>query len=422
MFDDSRAERQRRVARLRAVQQEIANQQQENALAEARAKKNRAAERDVALAQELFEQQQRDLRNEKMLQLVRDYPELRDLEQQLRTAYVAKGRTAQMQEKKLREAEEVQEEKDFLNQLVEQAKIDAERENLKKASRSDDVRKQQLAQQEQLAWKARLAAEEEEVRRRERAEVDAIVAQVQERDFLETMSRVDKQRQIQQQHTQFVEIRDARLRAEKERQEAEDRAILAYMAEQNKRKESDEKLKQEKEAIKARILEAQSRKIAAEKIKKEELETLINEFYEEQRAAKIRDEERAERDRRDRDRQMMIAANQQQMAFKAQRREQEQAEEQEFRRKMMEQFAANDRIEEMSRQKRAQAKVEHARKVQELLDEKRRQREEDLMAEALLQERQKQRDDEIKRLIAQERARLIAEHAPQLGEFMPKGL
>jgi len=420
MFDDSRAERQRRVARLRAVQQEVANQQQEAALADARAKKGRAADRDQALAQELYEQQQKEMRDEKMLQLVRDYPELRDLEQQLRTAYVAKGRTVQMQERKLREEDEVRQEKDFLNQLVAQAKVDEEREALKKASRHDDVRKQQQAQQDQMLWKARLAAEEEEVRRRERAEVDAIVAQVQERDFLETMSRVDKQRQVQQQHVEFVQIRDARLKAEKDRQDQEDRAILAYMAEQNKRKESDEKLKQEKEAIKARILEAQSRKIAAEKIKKEELETLINEFYEEQRAAKVREEERAERDRRDRDRQTMIAANQQQMAFKAQQKEQELAEEQEFRRKMMEQFAENDRIEEMSRQKRASAKVEHARKVQELLDEKKRQREQDLMAEAMLQERQKQRDDEIKRLIAQERARLIAEHAPVLGEFMPK--
>lgn len=176
MFDDSRAERQRRVARLRAVQQEIANQQQETALNEARAKKVRAAERDAALAQELYEQQQQDLRNEKMLQVVREYPELRDLEAQLRTAYVAKGRTVQMEERKLRAAEEMQGEKDFLNQLVEQARRDEEKEAVKKASRANDVRAQQMAQQEQMEWKARLAAEEEEVRRRERAEVDAIVA------------------------------------------------------------------------------------------------------------------------------------------------------------------------------------------------------------------------------------------------------
>lgn len=422
MFDESRAERQRRLNRLRAVQQEIAYQQEEQAIAEAREKRARAAARDAALTKELFDQQQRDMRGEKMLQLVRDHPELRELEGKLNAAHVTLARKVQIEEKRLAVLEGTAEDKAFLESLVEQAKLDEKHEELKRAAAFAAVQEQKLAQMTQMEWKASQAAAEAEIRRKERADVDSVVAQVQERDFLETLQRVEKQQLVRDQHEEFIRVRDERLRDERARQAEEERQILAYTAEQNKRKESDEKLKKEREAVKARILEEQSRRIQGESRKREELETLINEYYEEQRSAKMRDDERMERERKERDRQMMIAANQQQMRIKAERKDAELAEEQEFRRKMMEKFAADDRVEELSRQKKAQTKVEHARRVQELIDEKRRQREEDAMREAMLLEAQRQREEELKRLVALERQRLLLEHGPRLEGFLPKGL
>lgn len=422
MFDESRAERQRRMNRLRAVQQEIAYQQEEQAIAEAREKRTRAAARDAALTKDLFEQQQRDLRDEKMLQLVRDHPELRELESKLNAAYVTQARKVQIEEKRLTQQEGTASDKAFLDSLIEQAKRDEEIEAQKRDATLATIHQQQEALRTQMEWKELQAAQEEEFRRKERADVDAVVAQVQERDFMETLQRVEKQRLIRDQHEEFVRVRDERLKEERQRQAEEERQILAYAAEQNKRKESDEKLKKEKEAVKARILEEQSRRIQGENRKREELETLINEYYEEQRAAKMREDERMERERKERDRQMMIAANQQQMRIKAERKERELAEEQEFRRKMMEKFAADDRVEELGRQKKAQTKVEHARRVQELIDEKRRQREEDAMREAMLLEKQRQREEELKQLVAQERQRLLLEHGPKLQGFLPKGL
>ena len=239
---------------------------------------------------------------------------------------------------------------------------------------------------------------------------------------MEQLSRVEKQRTMQKEHDDFCHLRDKLRKEEQARLQAEEQAILAYMAEQNKRKESDAKLRQEKEAAKARILEEQGKRIAADKARREELEMLINEYYEEQRAAKVREEERQERVRRELERDKMIAANQQQMQLKALRREQELAEEQTFRQKMLDKFAEDDRLEQQSKLRQKQLKTEHARKVAELLEEKKRQREEDLMREAMLAEQNRQREEELKRLIAQERARLLEEHAPQLGSFLPKGL
>ena len=52
--------------------------------------------------------------------------------------------------------------------------------------------------------------------------------------------------------------------------------------------------------------------------------------------------------------------------FKAQRKEQEIAEEEEFRRRMLEKFAEDDRVEQMNAQRRRMKMAEHKREVERL--------------------------------------------------------
>jgi hypothetical protein len=327
-----------------------------------------------------------------------------------------------MEQRKQREDLEEKIDRNYMDAIALQAKQHEVDERQKKQELQQRLKDQQHAQQDQISWRKVLDDAEVEQRHREKADVDAIVARVQEQDFMDTLSRIEKQRATKRQHEEFCTQRDSIRRDEQARLKAEEQAIVAYMAEQNKRKESDEKLKKEKEMAKARILEEQSRRIAAEQARKEELEMLINEYYEEQRVAKMREDEQKERERRERDREMMIAANVQQSRIKAERREQERAAEQDFRKKMMEQFAENDRLEQQTKQRQHQLKVEHSKKVQELIDEKHRLKEEDLRREAFLAEQNRQREEELQKLVAQERARLLAEHLPQLGNTLPKGL
>ena len=419
---DARVDRLRRANRLKSVQQEMQNQYDEDARTALRDAKVRSAARDQALSDELARMRQEEIKQEKVLQMVREHPELRELEQKLKAAHVAKGRANQMEEKKQLTQLQIEADKTYMDQVVRSARKYEETQATKKQEHLASLKEQAEIQRSQQEWKILQAAEEIERRRKERAEVDAIVSTVQEQDFMEQLSRVEKQRTMQKEHDDFCHLRDKLRKEEQARLQAEEQAILAYMAEQNKRKESDAKLRQEKEAAKARILEEQGKRIAADKARREELEMLINEYYEEQRAAKVREEERQERVRRELERDKMIAANQQQMQLKALRREQELAEEQTFRQKMLDKFAEDDRLEQQSKLRQKQLKTEHARKVAELLEEKKRQREEDLMREAMLAEQNRQREEELKRLIAQERARLLEEHAPQLGSFLPKGL
>jgi hypothetical protein len=88
----------------------------------------------------------------------------------------------------------------------------------------------------------------------------------------------------------------------------------------------------------------------------------------------------------------------------------------------MEKFAVDDAVDDMNRIKRTQAKQAHSDKVSELLNEKRRLAEEDRAREAALNSQAKCRDDEFALIVQQERVRLLAEHAANLADNLPKGL
>ncbi len=70
---------------------------------------------------------------------------------------------------------------------------------------------------------------------------------------------------------------------------------------------------------------------------------------------------------------------QEQMAFKERRRQAEKEEEEAFRKIMMAKFAEDDRIEQMNAQKRRMKQLEHKRAVEEMIEDRRRQREADMV-------------------------------------------
>jgi hypothetical protein len=420
---DARVDRLRRANRHKALQSELAQERAEEEFQRNQQRRAMAHAREAAITEELKRQEAERIRKEKLSQLMRERaPELRDLEAKLHAAKTAKERKNQMAEAKLIKETEQQEEKVWGDRMYNDAKNYELREFEKKLESQTKLREQMDVQKQQMEERKAVLQEAREQYIKEKSEVDAVVAKIQEEDFLEVLTKVEKQRATKIEHEVFVAQRDELKREEKERHRQEELAIKEYMEEQNKRKESGERLKREKEAIKAKILEEQSRKIASELAKKEELESLINDFYEEQRAAKQHQELEAERERRQREKEMMLAANAEQMRLKQLVKEKEMAEEQKFRQVMMEKFAQDDRIDQLNRQKRLQLKQEHARKVQELIEDKRRLREEDLEREKFIDQQAKVAEEERKALVAEERERLLREHADILQEFLPRGV
>lgn len=84
-----------------------------------------------------------------------------------------------------------------------------------------------------------------------------------------------------------------------------------------------------------------------------------------------------------RQRLMLQRSYQQEMAFKEMRQQAEREEEEAFRRTTMAKMAEDDRIEQMNARKRRMKQLEHKREVEKLIEDRRRQREADMVRTAL---------------------------------------
>ncbi|KEG14429.1 meiosis-specific nuclear structural 1 [Trypanosoma grayi] len=417
--NSTRVERLRRVNRYKAVQAELALQREEEEFHAIREKKQNAAARDEALAKELAEQQRLDLKDEKMLQLVRTFPELRHLEAQLKHASMKRGRADQVEEIRLLRGKQLQEEKEYIAYLNEQDKLARAKEDERRKQEIEAFQRHQTAQLSLIEERKALAEREVEERRKERIAVDAVVARVQEKDFLDSLERREKQRQLQEEQDEFYRQRAVIKEAQRQRDLEETAAINAYIAEQSRRKEADAKLLREKEAIKARILEEQSKKIAEEQFKREELESLLNDYYEAERVAKERKAIKDEKETRAKFAESVKQENWKLIQDRLKAKEQERAEEMKLRQVMMEELAQKAKMERLTRQRQMELKREHAVEVEKILEARRELKREEERQAVLIEERERKREEELQEYIRRARAQLLAEYVPQLGEFVP---
>lgn len=89
---------------------------------------------------------------------------------------------------------------------------------------------------------------------------------------------------------------------------------------------------------------------------------------------------------------------------------------------MMEKFAEDERVEQMSVAKRRERQISHRRETERLLEQRREMFEKERQIEIQAREEQKQVDRYRRTVIEQERQRLLLEHAAQLREFLPRGV
>ena len=94
--------------------------------------------------------------------------------------------------------------------------------------------------------------------------------------------------------------------------------------------------------------------------------------------------------------------------------------EEDFKRKLMEKFAEDERLEQMNAQKRRMRELEHKREIERLWQEKlaiyRAQREIELEEKRVKEEEEKKRQ----MVIEMEKERLLREHGQVLNQYHPK--
>jgi len=111
-------------------------------------------------------------------------------------------------------------------------------------------------------------------------------------------------------------------------------------------------LKAQAEEAREKIFQRLKEEEEARRAEEEFKENLRNELYMEETEAAAKAKERAEAEKRARVREELQAAKDFQLALKAERAAEEKRMEDEFKRKLMEKFAEDERLEQMNAQRR----------------------------------------------------------------------
>jgi len=349
--------------------------------------------------------------------------ELRELEEKLKQAYMNKEREAQI----LESAVLLKRQED--NEAVVAAEVERDRQRgLQAEAYRDYLRRQdgaamKVALDEQMKEKLDRKALAEQEFLREKAEVDSVVAAIEAEDARETEAREKKEQEIRAHIQEFVEEKELFKQRHAETIEAEKAEIRAY-AEQVMVRETALRMEREKDQnTKDEILARLSADMAKRQQEADEMENLRNELVIQETEERVIQKEREKAERAEQNRRDISLANEYQRQLKAIKREEEKEEEETFRRAMLEKFAEDDRLDQLNERKRRMKQLEHRKEIERLLELRREKFEEERAAQTQEQLDQDQADDMRRKVIEDERRRILEAHAHNLDlKHLPKGV
>ena len=155
---------------------------------------------------------------------------------------------------------------------------------------------------------------------------------------------------------------------------------------------------------------------------RDEMDRVRQELYLEEQEQAVRHKERAEFERKLRQRLELQREHHEQVQFKQMREEAERREEESIKNQMLEKFATDDKIELMNAQKRRMKQLEHKRQVEALLEDRRHRLNIEKQRELNERIESDKLDNYKRQIIEEERAKLLREHATKLLGYLPKGV
>ncbi|XP_069622042.1 meiosis-specific nuclear structural protein 1 isoform X1 [Ranitomeya imitator] len=420
---EERVEKKRFLRRLQDEEQERRMEETLQQFEESKHLKELQLEQEERMAQELARIKNEQLKDEKMRQQIRENSlELRELEQKLKSAYLARERAAQVAEKELLNYEKMKQDSDIARKMKEEHERASEEELAKETRRYKEKLRYQRELETQLEDKEKKRQEAYQEFLREKILVDEIVRKIYEEDQTERQLKLEKLNATRRYIEEFKEQQYTWRKMEKEKMEEENRKILAFANMQQRREEDRMAQVREQEEKKKALQDMLAGHIQKELQQREELEQMRQELYLEEQAEEARQREIAEMEKKIRQRLELQRTFEEQMAFKQIVQQAAKEEEEAFRQAMLAKFAEDDRIEQMNAQKRRMKQLEHKRAVEKLLEDRRKQFIADKDRE--LQERHEEEKREAFRraIIEEERQKLLKQHASQLLGYLPKGI
>lgn len=387
-------------------------------------RRKRQQEHEEALAHELERRKREEESKKREIQRIcEEDPGLRDLQAKLKTAYIAKQRYGQIEERKVLTEVEIHQQR-ALDAAMEQERI--------RAIEAEKIVEQQRKQQS-LAAKAQIQKqlEEKEVREylaaeqegaRERAMIDSILSKIRAEDDAEAAQKAKQREETARVIEEFKVQRQRAVEAQRMSEREAEHQIAEYLASQAHRQEEVRRAKAEDAAVR----EAQYRAIVAEQEairKKQEEEEALRWLLVEEEAEKRRLESDAKRKAEiEKSRREMLVANEEQRRIRERTAAEAAAKEAALIQQFLAKCAEDEKRSAIERKIKTEARARYMQEVKMQRDERVALYQAQKLMEIQVLEEAKRKDEFRKRVIQEARRKLLQEHAANLAGFLPRGV
>ncbi|XP_039284314.1 meiosis-specific nuclear structural protein 1-like isoform X2 [Nilaparvata lugens] len=355
-------------------------------------------------------------------QLRQSSVELRDLEAKLKVAYVNKELHAQIQERITAKAIEKEKErniKEAMNTVMEKQKEEEHRRELEMIKRKLEYRREL---QQQIEETNRVDEKAFRIFMKDKALIDAIAQQLHDEEIRQQELDLIKKMKTKEELDNFILMKEAWMRREKELIQEEDRKLIVYWRQKDVIEETRKKEQQEVTEELDKRKQVLMQYLVEEKEKKEHEQQIMEEFA--MKVQRLREEDKIREDMEKAVRQKieLKRINDNQRKDRLEELERERQLDDLYRQQLLDKFAEDERIEQMTKERRRLKIIDNRRAVQNQMEERQRKRVEE---ERRLKELERLEEDHIRsrlKLIEEERLRMLREHATHLIGFLPKNL
>ena len=363
-------------------------------------------------------QRGRSIENAKLLN---ENSEIKEIKDSIEQAKLNQFRAHQIHENQIRRVQnlikDTEADEQVLKKLEYEKRKAAEEEERKK---QDRIRAKYLLQQ-QMKDKELLKEEAKKEYEKDKIDVNNMINKLREED-LEAQAEAERKKNIQK---LYMENAYAEKDARKQRQKEEDRLQKErerkYHEEVQKREDD---LNNKKAAIqfeKDKIFEQLCQQEAQRQAERDYWENVRNELYVEQENHKAKLKELEEKEKKQKQKEDLLASAIEQMKYKEKRKKEEQEMEAEFKRKLMEQFAEDEKLEQYNMRRRKQRELDLKQEVERQWQIKLLQYQKQKEQELEELEKAKKKEEEERYLIEKEKERLIKENEYLLKSYYPTG-
>lgn len=423
MFLERRAEHRRMQRKIHEDRQDTEMENRLLMAKEAEMMRRKQLDQEEHLAYQMKNIKDEDLNQMKLRQrLRRDCVELRDLEAKLKAAYGAKDLVAQVAQRRADEAMEKAMERQSYEVL--RLQWEEEKECMKKKKDEEDRQKTEYRHELQ----DQLLAEEKARQKayydflQEKHLIDAVTAKILEEDCKNEEEKLRKRARAKEEIENFIKLRDEERAKRQKIIDEENRKFEEYLQQRALQDDEVRRLQMERNAKKEELKHRMGTQLYEIEMNKMEHEKMLIELHEAQTRYANEARHRKALEEKIRHRLYLGEIAKLQLADKTRKIMDDREEERQWKEAMLQKFAEDDRIEQLTAQARWQKQQEHRRAVQQMLEDRRAAHAEEMQRRLKEYEIEQNYEAARKHMVEEERLRMLREHAVCLLGYLPRGI